>query len=66
LISDVGVAAALLGGALEGAVLNVEINLAFLKDSALVAETRAHLASAPKAREAARKVLDKILAGIRQ
>jgi methenyltetrahydrofolate cyclohydrolase len=67
LISDVGVAAALLGGALEGAVLNVEINLAFLKDSALVAETRAHLeANAPKAREAARKVLDKILAGIRQ
>ena len=67
LISDVGVAAALLGGALEGAVLNVEINLAFLKDEALVAATRAHLEECgPTAREAAGKVLDKILAGIRQ
>jgi methenyltetrahydrofolate cyclohydrolase len=67
LISDVGVAAALLGGALDGAVLNVEINLAFLKDEALVAATRVRLEErGPAAREAAAKVLDKILAGIRQ
>jgi len=67
LISDVGVAAALLGGALDGAQLNVEINLAFLKDPDLVADTRARLdETGVRAREAARKTLDKIYGRIRE
>ena len=67
LISDVGVAAALVLGALEGARLNVEINLAFLKDEELVAATRSKLEeTAPPAREAARKTLDKVCERIRQ
>ncbi|NQT50533.1 cyclodeaminase/cyclohydrolase family protein [bacterium] len=51
LISDVGVAAILLEAALRGAKMNVEINLAWLKDEAFVAETRAEMDAA--AREAA-------------
>jgi len=61
LVSDVGVAAALLGGALDGARLNVEINLAFLKDEACVAAARRALEQkGPPARDAARKTLDKV------
>ncbi len=67
LISDVGVAAALVLGALEGARLNVEINLATLKDADLVASTRADLERlGPPAREAARNTLDKVTERIRQ
>lgn len=40
LISDVGVAAILLEAALEGAKLNVEINLKYIKDTDLVERTR--------------------------
>ena len=67
LISDVGVAAALVLGALQGAQLNVEINLAFLKDQKLVSTTREtlELVGTP-AREAATKTLDKIYKRIRE
>ena len=66
LISDVGVAAAVVLGALEGAQLNVEINLAYLKDEELVAATRTQLeqAGAP-AREAAARTLDAVYKRIR-
>ena len=67
LISDVGVAAALVLGALDGAQLNVEINLASLKDEALVASTRAALEQiGPPARDAARKTLDKVYGRVRE
>ena len=67
LISDVGVSAALVLGALEGAQLNVEINLASLRDEAVVKSTRTLLAeSGGRAREAARKVLDKVYCRIRE
>ena len=67
LVSDVGVAAALVLGALEGAQLNVEINLAYLKDEALVTSTRAALEqTGPAARDAARKTLDKVYGAIRE
>ena len=67
LVSDVGVAAALVLGALEGAQLNVEINLAFLKDEEIVAATRRKLERiGPAAREAVRKTLDKVYGAIRQ
>jgi len=67
LVSDVGVAAALLLGALDGAQLNVEINLAFLEDEELVAATRAELErTGPPAHDAAGKVLDKVYDRIRQ
>lgn len=45
LISDVGVAAILCLGGLEGAKLNVEINLAYLKDEELVARVREEIDS---------------------
>jgi formiminotetrahydrofolate cyclodeaminase len=67
LVSDVGVAAALLLGALEGASLNVEINLAYLKDEALAASTRSKLeTNGGAARDAARKTLDKVTGRIRE
>ncbi len=40
LISDVGVAAELLLGAMRGARLNVDVNLAYLKDTVLIDRTR--------------------------
>ena len=45
LISDVGVAAMLCTAGLDGAKLNVEINLAFLKDEELVARVREEIDS---------------------
>jgi methenyltetrahydrofolate cyclohydrolase len=67
LVSDVGVAAALVMGALEGAQLNVEINLAGLKDAALVTTTRGMLAErGGRALAQGRKTLDKVYARIRQ
>lgn len=45
LISDVGVAAILCTAGLEGAKLNVEINLAFLKDEELIARVREEIDS---------------------
>lgn len=67
LVSDVGVAAALALGALEGAQLNVEVNLAGLKADAVVTATRETLErTGPRAREAARKVLDKVYGQLRQ
>ncbi len=46
LITDVGVAALLLGAAAEGAALNVDINLSGLKDKAKVAEVAAEVKDA--------------------
>jgi len=67
LISDVGVAAAVVLGSLEGAQLNVEINLAYLKDDELVAATRAQIEQAgPPAREAAARTLGKVYERVRQ
>ncbi len=45
LVSDVGVAAMLCGAGLDGAKLNVEINLSFLKDEELVAKVREEIDS---------------------
>ena len=67
LISDVGVAAAVVLGSLEGAQLNVEINLAYLKDDELVAATRAQIEQAgPPARAAAARALGKVYEQVRK
>ena len=61
LISDVGVAAILLEAALRGARLNVEINLAWLKDSAFVEQTNEEIKQAAyQAAETAASVLDRV------
>jgi formiminotetrahydrofolate cyclodeaminase len=61
LISDVGVAAILLEAALRGARLNVEINLAWLKDAEFVAATRAEVnEAADEAAETARSVVERV------
>ena len=63
LISDVGVAAILLEAALRGAKINVEINLAWLKDQAFVAATRAEIdAAADEAASTAASVLQRVYA----
>ena len=62
LISDVGVAALLAESALRAGKLNVEINLKFLKDEALVASTRKEInEAAEEAREIARAVMEKVV-----
>jgi len=61
LVSDVGVAAILLEAALRGAKLNVEINLAYLKDAAFVAEKRDEIdAAAFQAAELAASVVERV------
>ena len=61
LISDVGVAAILCIGGLEGAKLNVEINLAFLKDEELVAKVREEIDStAFLAKQVQAEVVEKV------
>jgi len=62
LISDVGVAAILVEAALRSAKLNVEINLSYLKDEALVARTREEIRSiTAQAREQADAVVRKVV-----
>ncbi len=65
LVSDVGVSALMAEAGMQGARLNVVINLAYLKDAELVAQTRAKLArildQAVGIRE---RVLEKVLAKI--
>jgi formiminotetrahydrofolate cyclodeaminase len=61
LISDVGVAAILLEAALRGAKMNVEINLAWLKDQDFVSQTRQEIdAAAQEARRAAASVVQRV------
>ena len=62
LISDVGVAAILAEAALRAAKLNVEINLKFLRDEALVGATRREIEDAAKeARGLAQGTLEKVV-----
>ena len=66
LISDVGVSAILAEAALRGAKLNVEINLAYLKDAALVEATAAEVnALAADAAEACRGIVTTVEAKIK-
>jgi len=66
LISDVGVAALHVQAALEGAKLNVEINLASLKDAELVASTQTEIDEAAERGVAVRdEVMKEVLTKIR-
>lgn len=61
LLSDVGVAAVVLEGALKGSMLNVEVNLAILKDARIKGETQVELyAKSTNALENARKTYKKV------
>lgn len=63
LISDVGVAAILLEAALRGSKMNVEVNLAWLKDKDFVAATRAEVdAAAEEAARTAASVVERVYA----
>ena len=65
LISDVGVAALLGEAALRAAKMNVEINLAALKDAALAGRARAEIEEAAREGAAnARQVVEKVAAAI--
>ena len=63
LISDVGVAAELLLGALRGARLNVDVNLAYLKDAALIDRRRQE---ADALETEARRLHDETVAAVAQ
>jgi len=66
LISDVGVAAIMTEAALQAAKLNVEINLAYLKDEQLVARVRNEIEEkALAASEAARQIVASVVEAIR-
>ncbi len=61
LISDVGVAALLAEAAMQAAKLNVEVNLAYLKDEDMAAQTRAEVAQLiERARELAAETIGKV------
>ncbi len=63
LISDVGVAAILLEAALRGAKINVEVNLAYLKDQDFVRRTAAEIdQTAAQATKTAASVLERVYA----
>ena len=63
LISDVGVAAILLEAALRGAKINVEINLAYLKDQDFVRQTASEIdAAAREAAATAASVIERVYA----
>jgi len=65
LISDVGVAALLTEAALRAAKLNVEINLSYLKDQALVDATREEIqAAASEAKADAEAVMEKVVKAV--
>ncbi len=67
LISDVGVSAVLVEAALRGAKLNVEINLAYLKDRELVTNTRAQVEDdAQEASKLAAEVMVKVESSIKR
>lgn len=66
LITDVGVAARFAAAALQCAALNVEINLAYIKDDAYNTARRAELAPLLESGgETARAVWEKVMAGVR-
>jgi len=61
LVSDVGVAAMLCSAGLDGAKLNVEINLSFLKDEELVSKVREEVDSTSfLAKQVAAEVIEKV------
>jgi len=65
LISDVGVSAILAEAAMRGARMNVDINLAYLKDGQLVSRTRAEVeALAEEGGRTAREIVAKVEAKI--
>ena len=67
LVSDVGVAALHAYAGLRGCKLNVEINLAFIKDQEFVAQNREEIDAADaRARRIADTVIDKVYAAIKK
>jgi formiminotetrahydrofolate cyclodeaminase len=63
-LSDVGVAASLAGSALESAAINVEVNLATLKDPGVRGKLRNELSAHLVARELGREVVGNVLHGV--
>ena len=63
-LSDVGVAASLAGSALESAAVNVEVNLAALKDEGVRDGLRKELSAHLVARDLGREVVGNVLHGV--